>query len=98
VSDDRCGTYLLGDDGLPGGDGEVWVGAPLRVHQRCDRPMFDVSNTIAYGGLMVWAARCPNLVNVAVSRARRRRLPAICRRSRIGPGLRAVLPPTWGTR
>jgi hypothetical protein len=45
----QYGTYL------PGDDGEVWVGAPLLVHRRCDRPMFDVSNTIGYGGLMVYS-------------------------------------------
>ena len=44
----QYGTYL------PGDDGEAWLGAPLRVHRRCERPMFDVSNTIAYGGLMVY--------------------------------------------
>jgi AAA domain len=32
-----------------------WVGAPLAVHRRCDWPMFDISNEIAYGGLMVEA-------------------------------------------
>jgi hypothetical protein len=43
----QFGTYL------PGEDADVWVGAPLRVHRRCEHPMFDVSNTIGYGGLMV---------------------------------------------
>lgn len=38
---------------LPGVDGEVWVGAPLAVHRRCDQPMFGLSNQIAYGGLMI---------------------------------------------
>ncbi len=40
---------------LPGAEGRRWVGAPLAVHRRCDRPMFDISNEIAYGGLMVEA-------------------------------------------
>lgn len=31
------------------------VGTPLLVHRRCSSPMFEVSNTIAYGGLMVQA-------------------------------------------
>jgi hypothetical protein len=38
---------------LPGPERSVWVGAPLSVHRRCDRPMFDLSNAIAYDGLML---------------------------------------------
>lgn len=50
----RYGTALP----VPDSDETVWVGAPLRVHRRCDRPMFEVSNDIAYGGtLMVYGTR-----------------------------------------
>ncbi|WP_172582140.1 DEAD/DEAH box helicase [Subtercola boreus] len=37
---------------VPGMD-EITVGAPLRVHRRCDNPMFDVVNDSVYGGMMV---------------------------------------------
>ncbi|KNB54163.1 hypothetical protein AC230_01300 [Streptomyces caatingaensis] len=47
----RWGTTLPA--ALPDGSTQVWVGAPLRVHRRCDDPMFSVSNDIAYDGLMV---------------------------------------------
>jgi hypothetical protein len=46
----RCGTSL--PSAAPGES--AWVGSPLRVHRRCDRPMFDISNGIAYNGLMVF--------------------------------------------
>ncbi|HVW69196.1 MAG TPA: AAA domain-containing protein, partial [Steroidobacteraceae bacterium] len=35
--------------------GDVWVGSPLRVHRRCEQPMFAISNQIAYGGMMIYA-------------------------------------------
>lgn len=44
----NMGTYLPDTD-----DDKVWVGSPLRVHRRCDDPMFGISNQIAYDGLMV---------------------------------------------
>lgn len=31
----------------------VWVGIPLNVHRRCEAPMFDISNRIAYRGQMI---------------------------------------------
>jgi len=44
----RFGTYLSREDG------PIWVGSPLLVHRRCDQPMFDISNKVAYNGLMVF--------------------------------------------
>ncbi len=44
---------------LPGDDEETWVGVPLTVHRRCDQPMFDIVNSIAYDGLMIHSTGLP---------------------------------------
>ena len=49
----RWGTSILTEN-RNGDMEELWVGAPLRVHRRCEEPMFGISNTIAYQGLMVY--------------------------------------------
>jgi hypothetical protein len=36
-----------------GRDGSRGVGVPLLVHRRCANPMFEISNAVAYAGLMV---------------------------------------------
>ncbi|WP_194909156.1 DEAD/DEAH box helicase [Catenulispora rubra] len=52
------GTWL----DVPSPDGttdRTWVGAPLRVHRRCDDPTFTISNTIAYGGTLMVNGKHP---------------------------------------
>ncbi|WP_439256640.1 DEAD/DEAH box helicase [Lonepinella sp. BR2271] len=43
------GTYM-GED-----DQKIWTGFPLRTHRRCENPMFDIANAIAYDNQMVKA-------------------------------------------
>lgn len=43
----------------PRGD-KRWVGLPLVVHRRCDRPMFEIANRIAYDGSMVYGTIPPS--------------------------------------
>jgi hypothetical protein len=48
----RWGATLRGSSGA-----DRWAGAPLRVHRRCEEPMFGISNAIAYDGLLVYGTR-----------------------------------------
>jgi len=36
---------------------KTWVGLPLVVHRRCDKPMHELANRIAYDGAMVYGTR-----------------------------------------
>lgn len=40
-------------------DSKKWVGLPLVVHRRCDKPMYDLANRIAYDGAMVYGTIAP---------------------------------------
>ena len=50
----RHGTWLPVE--APDGSGRLWVGAPLRVQRRSDRPILEAANDIAYDGLLVCGA------------------------------------------
>ncbi|GKX59604.1 DEAD/DEAH box helicase [Leminorella grimontii] len=47
----------LADRVNPYGTGQItnstWLGSPLRVHRRCDEPMFSIANAIAYNNKML---------------------------------------------
>jgi Superfamily I DNA and RNA helicases and helicase subunits len=58
---ERCSVQTLADALMPvgtslpdGTDEPRWVGAPLRVHRRCDEPMFGIVNRVVYDVLMVF--------------------------------------------
>jgi hypothetical protein len=53
---------------FPSASGFRDVGAPLLVHRRCDSPMFDISNEIAYANLMV-QAKSPSPINPHLGRS-----------------------------
>ncbi|MCL1528805.1 DEAD/DEAH box helicase [Xanthomonas nasturtii] len=58
-------AQVLADEATPWGrmagpaGGKTWVGLPLVVHRRCDRPMYALANRIAYDGAMVYGTIAP---------------------------------------
>jgi len=50
----RHGTWLPVE--APDGSGRLWVGTPLRVQRRSDRPIIEACNEIAYDGLLICGA------------------------------------------
>lgn len=46
-------TNVMGTEIVDHNDMPVWTGFPLRVHRRCQEPMFSISNKIAYNNQMV---------------------------------------------
>ena len=50
---------------FPIGNGHRNIGMPLLVHRRCNSPMFDISNEIAYSNLMVQAKK-PSAINTTL--------------------------------
>lgn len=45
------GTFIGKDEN------RKWVGCPLRIHRRCNDPMFKIANKIAYDNLMISATK-----------------------------------------
>jgi hypothetical protein len=62
----RQSAQTLADEATPWGcmagpaGSKTWVGLPLVVHRRCDRPMHGLSNRIAYDGIMVYGTLAPS--------------------------------------
>ena len=56
---DRLSVQTVVDEVTPVGTSlesstrRIWVGSPLRVHRRCDDPMFSIVNEAVYDGLMI---------------------------------------------
>lgn len=46
-------THLGTRNGDSATEPELWVGAPLTLHRRCEEPMFSIVNAMAYGRRMV---------------------------------------------
>lgn len=61
----RQSAQTLADQATPWGrmagpaDSKTWVGLPLVVHRRCDKPMHGLANRIAYDGAMVYGTIAP---------------------------------------
>ncbi len=51
-ADSRDGAWVGAHDGQ-----RQWIGSPLRVHRRCVKEIFDLANSIAYEGRMVYGLR-----------------------------------------
>ncbi|MDC7701683.1 AAA domain-containing protein [Vogesella indigofera] len=62
----RQSAQKLADEVTPWGrmagptGSKTWVGLPLLVHRRCDRPMYELANRIAYDGVMVYGTMAPH--------------------------------------
>lgn len=62
----RQSAQTLADEATPWGcmagpaGSKTWVGLPLAVHRRCDRPMHGLANRIAYDGTMVYGTLAPS--------------------------------------
>jgi len=61
----RQSAQTLADQATPWGcmagppGRKTWVGLPLTVHRRCDTPMYELANRIAYDGAMVFGTIAP---------------------------------------
>jgi len=61
----RQSAQTLADEATPWGrmagpaGNKTWVGLPLVVHRRCDKPMHELANRIAYDGAMVYGTLAP---------------------------------------
>ena len=64
LADRVCPTGIT----IKRGDKYQWAGMPLRVHRRCELSEFTLSNTISYGGFMIFGTPQRSPLNLLSSR------------------------------
>lgn len=54
---------LYGGEMVDSNNNKIWLGSPLRVHRRCENPMFDICNITTYQEKMIYGTDIDDKIN-----------------------------------